>query len=801
MNINIDLPEMDNLFYLISSWDFYKDLVEEKQLVKNLEDDVNILLDTAEENKLLTYDSNSDDEDKKNEKIMNKIKNKELEPLKLKYSSVEEYTNINYNLFQVECKSQISRAKLVEMEPSELHQIKDGKVDKKFFLIELVKSDKENTESVYYSGGDLIVLSFEKMNKQTVNEQHAMAVIDKITVNSIIVKVSMNLSVSRIAGFVSGLKKGSTLYVSRICNLATSIREYQALMSVDSLSLLDQLLHPGQINNLNIDKNKDFFNIPNQLKDKIESFFDISQVESLYASIKKRGVTLIQGPPGTGKSTTILGILSVILNSFCQPIRVKSLATQCNFQSEHLNKRELMIKQQPWIFNPHYSDWLDDPINTNDNALQFKSCEITDRLISLSKYEDEDVSPPERVLVCAPSNVAIDEIVRKIVNLGIFNSDGQKYSPKFIRIGPNYHPSIKEHCLDYIVQMKSQSEEIKDIDKLKQELLLGAKIICSTLSIAGSNTLLTLNQKFDTVIIDEAGQSVEVSSIIPLKYNCERLILVGDPKQLNATVFSRSAMKYNYDLSLFRRFQESGQEVTILKTQYRMHPLISKFISETFYDGKLIDSESVKTMNEPCYSLSSFQPFVYYDIESKESFDGNSFFNESQVLFVIELVAVLMKIYSLEDIIDKIAIISPYSSQVLKIKIAMRKIIKYNDICPIEVNTVDGFQGKEKRIIIFSTVRSKGSKSIGFLKDEKRMNVGLSRAQSSLIVIGDSKKLILDENWEKLVKYSYKNGLFYKVSGGYKEFLSNLESNDTSTFRIKNDEEFVRAIYSSGLDK
>jgi senataxin len=417
-----------------------------------------------------------------------------------------------------------------------------------------------------------------------------------------------------------------------------------------------------------------------------------------------------------------------------------------------------------------------------------------------------------------------------------------------VRIGPNYHPSIQEHCLDYIINQKllSSENETKEIDKLKQEILMSAKIICSTLSIAGSNTLLTLNQKFDTVIIDEAGQSVEVSSLIPLKYNCERLILVGDPKQLSATVFSRTAIKYNYDLSLFRRFQDAGQDVVILRTQYRMNPYLSKFISETFYDGKLLDSQSIKdsavrifdkidklrkdkdkerdkdmnsTSNrkklttssntketlciyDKCLENAAFQPFVFFDLESKENYDNNSCFNEHQANFVVELVNLLLKIYNnnVEELISKIAIISPYSTQVLKIKIGLRRVIEYQDICPIEVNTVDGFQGKEKEIIIFSTVRSKGSKTIGFLKDEKRVNVGLSRAKTSLIVVGDSKTLIQDTNWEKLVKYAYREAIFYKVAGNIKDYLANLESKllkNDQLIRITKDEDFVRAVYSN----
>lgn len=867
--MELDIPEVDNLLFVISSWDVNKDLVDENQVIKTLEDDYTTLLQYSKQE---LEDEDEKEAEKEALSNTNLVGKSVLEKLKTKYSSIEEYITTQYNLFIIECKAQITRSRLMELEASELFVVKDGKLEKKFFILEFTKTEK--SESIAYSAGDLVIVSKERVyqNKQCPND-HALAVIDKSFPSGVSLKISMNFNNEKIAGLIKIVKKGVELNITRVCNLATNIREYQALMSLDNLLLTDLILHPGEINNINLDKVKDFFYIPDQLDKKIKEYFDFSQYEALKASIRKKGVTLIQGPPGTGKSTTILGILSVILNSQNNPVskasklnkeNIEISTNKKNKESGRKNKtncnqtKELIIKSQPWIYDPNYSDWLDEPIlddnysfltdstktdtsssnnkNENDNIdkkIIFPNCHVTDNFIQLNKNSDDDISPPERILVCAPSNVAIDEIVRKLINQGLFKYDGEKYMPKFVRIGPNYHPSIEEYCLDYMVNKKIENNEVKEIEKLKQEILLGVKIVCSTLSIAGSNTLLTLNQKFDTVIIDEAGQSIEISSLIPLKYNCERLILVGDPKQLSSTVFSKTAIKYNYDLSLFKRFQDAGQEVVILKTQYRMNPYLSKFISETFYDGKLMNAKSIidssvqifektKLKNkaltnsdndikknrssnnngnyEKCLEHPAFQPFVFFDIESKENYDNNSCYNDHQVQFVLELVRILITIYpNTEELYKKVAIISPYSTQVLKIKHGLRKVLNYTEICPLDVNTVDGFQGKEKDIVIFSTVRSKGSKSIGFLKDEKRVNVGLSRAKSSLVVVGDSKKLILDTNWEKLVKYSYREGLFYKVFGNVGDYLKNLESElikDDSIIRVKTDEEFVRAVYS-----
>jgi senataxin len=191
------------------------------------------------------------------------------------------------------------------------------------------------------------------------------------------------------------------------------------------------------------------------------------------------------------------------------------------------------------------------------------------------------------------------------MTVGLIDSDGEHYQPKFVRIGPNYHPSVKEVSLDYIVSQRAGRDETKDYDKIKNQIMSSVKIVCATLTMAGSNVLTNLNQKFDTVLIDEAAQAVEISTLIPLKYLCERFILVGDSKQLSATVFSRTAMKHSYDQSLFKRLQEADHEVTVLKTQYRMHIIISKFIS-------VEDDPSIATTTkgEKHHQNPAFQPLL-----------------------------------------------------------------------------------------------------------------------------------------------------------------------------------------------
>jgi len=812
-----ELPELDSLYYIICTWDFYKDLVEENVVVNKLEDD-----NIWEEIKTAAI-----------ENLLKVNKNDKLESVPVKFSNHEEYIRIWMNLFFFECKAQLSRSKIVERDESEKFILNYVKYDekKKFSTFELIRSVSRN---VSYTNGDLILLhkfSIDKVDQK----EHTLGIVEKFvfTGNLLIAKIIL-INNERSLKIAENIVKNSEWFVTRICNLATISREYQALLGIENLKLSELLIHPGEniLENYKPLNREDFFYIPKKLDYKLNLFFNRSQYEALKSSIKKKGLTLIQGPPGTGKSTTILGILSVILNSQIKnelserKMSLIKLVSQEMLNEDKLNcdvdkdtSCRLFMNSHPWLFpdseetkgKMHNFDDVDFSIDEVFSFKEYPSSKATDHYKILHKPEEDGMMPPEKILVCAPSNVAIDEIVRKMITMGLIDSTGNTYHPKFVRLGQNYHPSLKEYALDYIINQRMgindtsassnpQSLNYKEIDKIRHEILSNAKIVCTTLSMAGSQLITSLNIKFDTVVIDESAQAVETSTLIPLKYNCERLILVGDPKQLAATVFSRTALKYNYDQSLFKRFQESGHEVVVLKIQYRMHKQISKFISDTFYNGLLEDDTSIAstTENEECLAHPAFQPFTFFDLESSEEFVNNSFVNEGQIKAIVQLIKQLKIIYNndIQKIIDRVAIISPYSYQVICIKEALQKIQGFDKEFCIDVNTVDGFQGKEKNIIIFSTVRSKGSKTIGFLSDERRMNVGLSRAKSCLIVIGDSKKLIQDSNWEKLVKYSFRNATFYKIKGKSEEYFQKFEEN-YKDYLVNNEEKFVKMVYTS----
>lgn len=292
--------------------------------------------------------------------------------------------------------------------------------------------------------------------------------------------------------------------------------------------------------------------------------------------------------------------------------------------------------------------------------------------------------------------------------------------------------------------------------RVQQEILDGAHVICATLSGSGHEMFQGLNIEFETVIIDEAAQSIELSALIPLKYGCSKCILVGDPKQLPPTVLSREAARFQYEQSLFVRMQaNSPEDVHLLNTQYRMHPEISLFPSTTFYDAKLLDGPGIaKLRTRPWHQSKILGPYRFFDVQGTQQSAprGHSLINMAEIEVALKLFERLITDCKAYDFSGKVGIITPYKSQLRELR--SRFAQRYGDsvLTIIEFNTTDAFQGRESEVIIFSCVRASFSGGIGFLSDIRRMNVGITRAKSSLWVLGNSQSLIRGEFWGRLIQ-------------------------------------------------
>ena len=311
--------------------------------------------------------------------------------------------------------------------------------------------------------------------------------------------------------------------------------------------------------------------------------------------------------------------------------------------------------------------------------------------------------------------------------------------------------------------------------KIQQGILDNAHVICATLSGSGHEMFQNLNIEFETVIIDEAAQSIELSALIPLKYGCSKCILVGDPKQLPPTVLSREAAGFQYEQSLFVRMQANHpDDVHLLDTQYRMHPEISLFPSRAFYDGKLLDGPKMAQLRaQPWHQSGILAPYRFFDVQGthQSAPRGHSLINRAEIEVALKLFDRLVTDCKGYDFMNKVGIITPYKSQLRELR--SRFAIEYGDsiLSRVEFNTTDAFQGREAEVIIFSCVRASTNGSIGFLSDIRRMNVGITRAKSSLWVLGNAQSLMHGEFWGQLIQDARTRNCY--TSGNILDLLKN----------------------------
>ena len=437
---------------------------------------------------------------------------------------------------------------------------------------------------------------------------------------------------------------------------------------------------------------------------------------------------------------------------------------------------------------------------------------------------------PKKLLVCAPSNAAVDELVMRFKD-GVKTLDGVTHDIKVVRLGRseaintnvidvtleelvNTRLNLSENkkaatgtsLQDLYVKHKATSDRLqekrqskdqlgssapaelnRDIEylkrerqqlsnqidmtrdsgntaardadihrrKIEQEILEESHVLCSTLSGSGHNMFQNLSIEFETVIIDEAAQSIELSALIPLKYGCAKCIMVGDPQQLPPTVLSREAARFQYEQSLFVRMQKNHPDfVHLLDTQYRMHPQISIFPSQTFYDGRLLDGSGMAGLRrKPWHDTEILGPYRFFNVEGTQSAASrsHSYINIAEIDFAMQLYHRIVTDYNGYDFAGKIGIISPYKGQVKELKSRFGRQYGEAIFNTIDFNTTDAFQGRESEIIIISCVRASPTGGVGFLDDIRRMNVAITRAKSSLWVLGNAQSLIQGDYWRKMI--------------------------------------------------
>ena len=381
------------------------------------------------------------------------------------------------------------------------------------------------------------------------------------------------------------------------------------------------------------------------------------------------------------------------------------------------------------------------------------------------------------ILAVADSNVAVDNLLEGLLGLGVSavrlgqpvkvreslreaTVDAQMESHP-LRRDLEEHLELNEKLARRIPGMKGKEKglahrdlnrgwkEVRRIERqMRDDILDRAQVLCCT--CIGVGHQLLDGRRFSRVLLDEATQATEPASLVPLVRGARQIVLVGDHRQLPPTVISRRAENGGLRRSLFERLVAMGIEPMLLNTQYRMHPAISDFPNRTFYEGRLVDGITAADRPNPAGLLwNDWEvPMAFLPVNGGEllSPDGASKENPAEAGWVAKILENLLQAGDLEE--ADIGIITPYAGQVRAIRDALPELYE-----SVEVHTVDGYQGREKEVIIFSCVRSNSDGTVGFLSDARRLNVALTRAKRGLIVIGDPDTLRNDETWASWLDY------------------------------------------------
>eukprot|EP00850_Spirogloea_muscicola_P009645 SM000054S18131 [mRNA] locus=s54:712649:726066:+ [translate_table: standard] len=652
----------------------------------------------------------------------------------------------------------------------------------------------------------------------------------------------------------------SKWHAVRLISLTPQVREFQALAALHVLPLASLILgmprgvgqerRPGS-------HGKRLEELPEGLRSRLQAEYNVSQLAavevaiaqaaSLASSASCHQLMLVQGPPGTGKTKTIVGIVSSLLA---------------------VKKRMCSRKNQ----SSPSSDMRGGP-----TAAALSPWQAAARAKYLAEEDKREMTHSGkgghggRVLVCAQSNAAVDEIVARIAVRGLYGSDGEPCTPSLVRTGNSrtVHPDSMPFFIDRIVDERAgwgeggarvdgrregggeatrdlrrelestindiqetearisaqedseqgakvemekeeeggaghgcgelskarlnllyrkrrelsgqlasaEREERKAADEgkarrqaIRREVLRTAELVVTTLSGCGGDLSTACNDSatairagkevegealFDAVIIDEAAQALEPATLIPLQLLAARAqcIMVGDPKQLPATVLSQSASKFDYDRSMFERLQVGGHPVTLLSKQ--------------------------ATRRAPFHATATFPPYAFFDIrDGAERKHSTSLCNDAEAKAALALFQALKSRYPQEITPGRFGIVTPYKQQLELLRSTFRQALGAAGAADLEMATVDGFQGREVDVLIFSTVRSTAAHGgggnhsrVGFVADVRRMNVALTRARRSLWVVGNGGTLAASRPWAALIDDARSRGCLWDVTPPFSRFF------------------------------
>ena len=428
-----------------------------------------------------------------------------------------------------------------------------------------------------------------------------------------------------------------------------------------------------------------------------------AQQEAVNKVLRAKDVAIVHGPPGTGKTTTLVEAIYETLRRESQVLVCAQSNMAVDWISERLVDRGISVLR------------IGNPTKVNDKMLSFT-------------YERRFEAHPDY-----PQLWSIRQAIRKLRQERKRRDNG-------------WHQKMD--------RLKSRAVELEL--RINSQLFGEAKVIASTLT--GSASHLLSGQKFGTLFIDEAAQALEAACWIAIR-RASRVVLAGDHCQLPPTVKSIAALKGGLGTTLMERIvARKPSVVTLLTVQYRMNEQIMRFSSNWFYDGRVESAPEVKYRGILDYD----NPITWIDTSesgAKEEFVGESFgrINKTEAELTLEALKNYFTKIGRQRIADEhidVGVISPYRAQVQLLRRMVRKAEFFKPYrgC-ITVNTVDGFQGQERDIIVISLVRSNDDGQIGFLSDLRRMNVAITRARMKLIIVGSVQTMTRHAFYKELYGY------------------------------------------------
>ena len=428
-----------------------------------------------------------------------------------------------------------------------------------------------------------------------------------------------------------------------------------------------------------------------------------AQNNAVNAILQSSDVAIIHGPPGTGKTTTLVAAIQEVIKTESQVLVTAASNTAVDLLTEKIAAKGIRVLR------------IGNPARVNEDQLKH----TVD--VQVSSHKD----------------------YKRIKELRKSANDLRNIAGRYKR---NFGRAEREQRRVIYQEARKLSEEAGMIENyIVEELLEEVEVITCTL--VGSSNHLIADRKYSSVFIDEASQALEPATWIPI-LRAGRVIFAGDHKQLPPTVRSYEASKAGLSVTLFEKCIERQEVDVMLNIQYRMHERIMEFSNQKFYNGQLTADESIRNRCLGDANINKlFEPVSFIDTAGcsySEEVEPKlqSFYNKEEAGILLNYLISLLDTLPDDGTSSSVGIISPYKAQVEYLKLQTENLtsVTGRDV-RISVNTIDGFQGQERDIILISMVRSNESGEIGFLSDFRRMNVALTRAKKKLVVIGDSSTL------------------------------------------------------------